>query len=398
MAQFKYKIAESDGSMQEIIVEAATQDDALNKLWLRKVMVIRFLGEVDYASGNGFLGIGGKKFDVCEFTGRLVPLLNAHIPLEKGLHMLLDGSSGREAEVINRLRVGLREGQKFSEIVRMQGKLFPPLYSNLLEAGEETGSLPGVMKELQSFLNAKKDLRDFLITSSIYPLLVLGVTFVVMILMFVVFIPYFSRMLLDMGRPLPLPMRMLQMVSDFFTTLWWFWPILAGGIVLFVIRVKTHPATRVWLDKQILKIPVVNKLVIDAEISRFFRTLAILIQNHVHLLTTVRIAENVLANRVIQDSFKHVSLDLRSGLMLSATLKKSDLIPPIALQMIQVGEDSGDIGPMLNEVATMQEQRLRTKIKRLLSLFEPAVIVFLAITILIVVLAIFLAIMEMNEI
>lgn len=395
---YKYKAADTTGKITEVLIEGDNEADSLNRLRRRGLVPLQCLGEAAAQGRVTFSLPGGGDFNVYEFTDRLVPLLNAHIPLERALGIIADGQENdRRKEVVNALRRGLHEGKKFSELIRGQGHRFPPLYANLVETGEETGCLSEVMNELQRFLNDSKEMKEFVITSSIYPVIVLTVTIGVVILLFTVFIPRFSKIFVDMGRELPLPTAIMLQISNLFTGLWFVWVLLLAGIVYYIIQVrKGGPARRHW-DRVSLRLPLFGKLLAAVEMSRFIRTLAIMIKNHVHLLETVRIAGRVIQNSVMAESFSGVASELRGGTKLSVALRKSPYTPLTAVQMLKVGEESGNIGEMLYQVAEQHEKELKVRIRRLLALFEPAVIVFLAVTVFLVVISIFLAIMEMNE-
>jgi len=300
--------------------------------------------------------------------------------------------------VIESLRKGLHEGKKFSALVRGQEPRFPRIYASLIEAGEETGNMAGAVRELRRFMNETKEQRDFLITSSIYPLTILAVTFGVIVLMFTVFIPRFSQIFLDMGKELPLPTAIMLFVSRMFTLLWPLWLLLIGGAVYAVVLVRRGGRARRRWDTLVLRTPILGKLVATIEIGRMTRTLAIMLESHVALLDSVRIAFKVLGNSVIAESFSGVTTELRAGNPLSKALRHSKYMPDEAVQMIEVGEQSGEVGKMLGEAAGGLENESRQSIKRLLALFEPVVIVVLALVILMVVVSIFLAVMEMNQI
>jgi len=397
MGLFKYKAADASGNISEVLIEGDSEADSLGRLRRRGLSPLQCLGEAESVTRLSWSLFGGG-FNVYEFTNRLAPLLKANIPLERALGIIADGCDGeRKKEVVVALRRGLHEGKKFSDLIRRQGSRFPPLYANLVETGEETGCLPEVLQELQRFLNDSKELKDFVVTSSIYPAIVLTVTLGVIVLLFTVFIPRFSKIFVDMGRQLPLPTEIMLQISNLFTMFWFVWPLLIGGLIYYILQVKKGgPARRHW-EQLSLRIPLFGPLVIAVEMSRFLRTLAIMIKNHVHLLETVRIAGRVIQNHKIEESFAHVNTELRSGAKLSAALGKSPYFPATALQMLKVGEESGNPGDMLYQVAEQHEKELKVRIKRLLALFEPAVIVFLALTVFMVVVSIFLAIMEMNE-
>ncbi len=400
MGLYKYKAADRQGKIMQILIEGDTQQDSLARLRGRGLTPLQCYGEASSSGSDKFSFSFKNKFNVYEFTDRLVPLLLAHIQLERALGIIAEGMEENPAgrDVVNSLRRGLHEGKKFSDLIRNHGDRFPKIYANLVETGEETGCLAEVMKELQRFLTDTKELKEFVITSMIYPCIILFITGGVIVLLLTVLIPRFSKIFLNMGRELPLPTKIMMGMSDAFTGLWWLWLLIIIGLCVFLRKVSKGGKARDFWDKMMLKIPLTGELVQAVEISRFIRTMAILLQNHVHLLHSVNISTRIIQNSLISESFKKVDSDLRGGSKLSATLKKSQYMPKVAIQMMQVGEESGTVGEMLNRVAEEQEKTIKVKIKRLLAVFEPAAIVFLAIIIFLVVVSIFMTVMEMNEI
>ena len=399
MPLFKYKAAGSDGRITEVLIEGDSEPDSLGRLRQRGFTPLESFGQVEsFAKEKSLRFWRGQGFDACDFTNRLAPLLKSHIPLERALGIIAQGADNQSySRVVNDIRKGLHEGKKLSALIRDHGNRFPKIYSNLIEAGEETGSLTEIVTEIQRFLNEKKELKNFLVTSSIYPAFVVSVTSVVILLLFTVFIPRFSKIFLEMGKTLPLATRVMVGISDMIIGLWWLWLILIAVIAFLISRIRKGGKIADWWNEKLLKIPVLGELLILTEISRFLRTLAVLIQNHVHLLSTMQIAINVIINPQISKTFSAVTPELKGGAKLSTALGKSHFVPKHAVQMLSIGEESGNMGGMLNQVAEHYEELLRTKIKRLLALFEPVVILFLAGVIMSVVLSIFLAILEMQN-
>lgn len=395
MPLYRFQITDAQGKLQEVTVDGESQDNAIARLRNRQCVPIECFGEV---SGDGKIRLR-KNFNIYSFTNRLVPLLQAHVPLERALGIMADGAAKeQEREVVVALRKGLHEGKRFSELIRQQGDRFPRIYANLVETGEESGCLDAVMANLQRFLNESKEQKDFLITSSIYPAVILSITVVVLCLVFGVFIPRFSQIFLDMGKPLPLPTQILLTFSRIVNVLWPLWLALLLGGVWFILRIRRGGRERRWYDEHILRVPVLGRLLITVEISRFVRTLSILIGNHVHLLKSVQIGHKVLQNNTISQTLSSVAAELRGGAKLSETLRRSRFVPIEVVQMLRVGEESGEVGSMLEKVADELEKSVKSEIKRLLAFFEPMVIVLLALIILIVVISIFLAVIEMNNI
>lgn len=401
MANFKYKAADSSGKTTEIVIDADSKQESLNKLRVKGFVPIKFIGADEIiesgSSGNEFWR--RKELDPVDFTNRLVPLLRAHIPLERSLAIIADGIDDPKGKnVVTEIRRGLHEGKKFSALLRNRPNIFPTMYSNMVEAGEETGSLTQVMQELQGFLNSSKELKEYLITSSIYPLFVLSVTGGVIVLLFTVLIPRFSKIFADSGKTLPLLTQIMLTIGNTVTNFWWLWIILIGVFFYLIYCITKGGRAKEWWDEFKLKIPVLGSLFHLIEMSRFIRTLAVLIQHHVHLLDTVRISEKVITNTFIVKTLSGVAAELRGGAKLSTALGKSPFFPKTAARMLSIGEETGNMGEMLEQVADTYEENIKNRIKKILALFEPAVILILAFIVLSVVLSIFLALMKMNDI
>ena len=168
MPLFRYKVSDSAGKVSELLIEGDSQADAARRLQRRGVVPLAFLGEG--GAGQRQQGLWKKGVDVTDFTERLVPLLEANIPLERSLAILGDEPGNPPLQqLVADLRRGLHEGRKFSDLIRDQGGLFPPVYAGVVEAGEEAGALPQVMGQLKAFLASSAELRSFILSSSIYP-------------------------------------------------------------------------------------------------------------------------------------------------------------------------------------------------------------------------------------
>ncbi|MFA7231081.1 MAG: type II secretion system F family protein [Victivallaceae bacterium] len=400
MALYRYKASDAGGVAREITIEADSPEDSLSRLRSRGMVPLKYLGVVSSEKNTSkFKNFWRKEFNVYEFTDRLAPLMRAHIPLERALKIIsesFEDESGKE--IVVSLRQGLHEGKNFSDLIRSQEPRFPKLYGNLLEAGEKTGCIPEVVTELHKFLGDSKTLKDFLITSSIYPIIVLLVTAMVVILLFTVFIPKFARVFMDMGKELPLPTKIMLEISNILTGYWWLWLALIVIIVVAAVKTIKSPSGRVWIDKKILMVPVLGQMFKTVEMNRFVTTIAILMRNHVPILDAIDIGRKVIQNSAIYDSFSNVTHELKSGAKLSDALRKSQFMPIDTIQLLRVGEESGNLGDVLTQAAEDYERKMKVNIRKLLALFEPVVILIMATVILFVVISIFLAIFEMSEI
>ena len=398
MALYKYLAAAKGEQPHDMLIEADNEKEALSKLRSRHVMPVRFYGEVS-VGGGGRLMFRRSRIDTYDFTRQLAPLLDSFIPLEKALGIIAESAvEPEQRDFVNSLRQGLHEGKKFSELVRSHGSLFPGYYANLIESGEETGCLPEVVGQLYKFMGESKELKDFIISSSIYPLAILSITLVVTVLLFTVFVPRFAKIFQDMGREMPPSMNFLLGVSAFASWAWWLIPCAAVGIWTGLKRFFGAEAFHYNYSKFLLSLPLFGRINVDLELCKYIRTLSILLANHVEIIRTVKISGRIIHNPVIAKAFADIARKLKGGAKLSAALAGNRFVPSGMVPMLRVGEESGTVGEMLSRIATHLESDTRLKIKRLLSLFEPAVIVFLALVVLVVVVSIFVAMMEINSI
>lgn len=401
MPFFRYKVMQN-GKASELTLEAGSEAEAANTLWRRNISVVRFLGEsatLKYERKSLFRFMDRGRFNVNTFTERLAPLLKANIPLEQSLAVIEEGMAGQSGIiVVQELRRGLQEGKKFSELVRARSAYFPPLYPSLIETGEQTGCLAEVAQELHRFMADAKEFKDFVITSSIYPAIILFVTFTMVILLFTFFIPRFSKLFKDAGKELPFLTQIMLDTGNFMKSVWWLWPLLAILLVYLYRKSSSSGALKTWKDKMVLKLPLIGKIVRDVQVSRFIRTLAIMVRNDVSILRAVTVSQRILQNSVIAESFAGVTGELKAGHKLSRALGQSPFMLPGTAAMLRISEESGDVAEMLGNIADSSEREVKRNLKRLLAAMEPAIIICLALFIALVVLSVFQAIMKMNAI
>ena len=396
MPLFRYKVSDPAGKVGELLIEGDSQADAARRLQRRGVVPLAFLGEG--AAAQRQRGWPKTGVDVTDFTERLVPLLDANIPLERALAILGDEPDNPPLQrMVSDLRRGLHEGRKFSDLIRDQGTLFPPVYAGVVEAGEEAGALPQVMGQLRAFLASAAELRSFILSSSIYPAFIAVTGLAMMGFVLGGIVPKFAASLAGAGIQSQAT-DFLMALSTGLRTHWWVGVLLVvlAGVFLRQLR-QPEGALRRWWDDLVVRLPLFGKLTLDSNLSRFSRTMAILMRSGVPLLHTVSIASRVIQNHAIRSSLDEVSGELRQGQKISGALSKSRFVPSLMLRMVAVGEETGNVEEMLDRVADRYEGDLRKSIKRLLSLFEPLVIVLLGLGIGLVVFLMFSAIMDMQH-
>ncbi|MBR4518828.1 MAG: type II secretion system F family protein [Victivallales bacterium] len=395
MPLFKFKVSDSGGKVSELLIDGDSQADATRRIQRRGLLPLAFLGE-----GAAATSARGRhsRVDVVDFTDRLVPLLEASIPLERALAILGDGNENPAmSRMIGELRRGLHEGRKLSDLIRDQGSAFPSVYAGVVEAGEEAGALAQVMGQLRNFMTSAAELKSFLISNSIYPAFIAITGLVMLGCLLGIIVPKFATSLAGAGVKSQAT-EFLMAMSNGVRNYWWVSIILVVLVCWLIsqIRKPDGQIRRSW-DALLMKLPLFQKLVLYSNLARFSRTMAILMRSGVHLLNTVSIANRVIQNWVIRRSLDEVSGELRQGQKISSALAKSKYIPSLMLKMVSVGEETGNVEEMLDRVADRYETDLRRNVKRLLSLFEPVVIILLGLGIFVIVLLMFTAIMDMQH-
>jgi type II secretory pathway component PulF len=397
MGLYRFKVSDSGGAVRDLLIEGDSQADATRRVQRRGLLPLEFLGEGG-GSSPGREGGLWNRFDVVDFTDRLVPLLEASIPLERALAIL--GESKDDpfgTQLAGDLRRGLHEGRRLSELIRDRGRLFPRLYSSIVQAGEEAGALPQVMSQLRRFLVENRELRSFIVSASVYPLFIVSAGTLMLSVVLGVIVPRFASVLASTGATTSTPTRILLAMSALAKGFWWVIPLLlvAAGVLLVQVTRETS-SVRAAFDRWILGVPVAGRLVLFTNLARLSRTMATLMRSGVHLLDTVSIATRVVQNQTLAQSLAGLAAELRQGQRLSDALAQSRYVPPMVLRMVAVGEETGAVDAMLDRVADRYEADLRRLVKRLLSLFEPVVIVCLGALVGGVVVLMFLAIMNMQ--
>lgn len=397
MPLYRFKVSDRAGKISEMIIEGESQKDATKRLRYRNVVILEFLGEGDSMETGRRNFWEGRGFDSVEFTERLVPLLDAGITLERSLQILAESSEKEnEKRLLGDLRRGLHEGRKLSKLIRDRGRIFPPLYSSIVEAGEESGALPQVMGELRRFLTSTREMKNFLISSAIYPVIVLFVSVLTVIFLLGYIIPKFADVFKNSGKDIPALTQALLNVSEFVAGYWWLIIILIVGAIAGGIVASRNPVMKERWDNFLLKMPLIGKIVKLSNLSRLLRTMGVLINSGVHLLDSVAISSKVIQNETLKSSISFVSNDLRRGEKLSVSLSKSEYIPPMVIRMLGVGEETGDPAGMMERIAVRYEEDVRKMLKTLISLFEPAMILTLAVVVGGIMVVLFMSIMSMQ--
>ncbi|HUI08031.1 MAG TPA: type II secretion system F family protein [Verrucomicrobiae bacterium] len=339
-----------------------------------------------------------KSRDVLMFTQQLSSLLRSGMSLSQALGTLERRTQVKAlATVLGELRGGIVQGESLSDALAKHPKTFSRFFVNLIKAGEASGSLDEVLLRLSKHQEQMAEVREKVIGALIYPLIIIGVGICTVTFFMLVMVPRFAMMFKEMGRTLPLPTRILIGVSDAFTSYWWIAVLLiVAGVTVYRIRART-PEGRLALDGLNLRLPVFGKIIMANALAQFARTLATLLENGVPVLTALQIVEDTMTNRVIANEIREARTRVTDGTSISQPLSKGKVFPPLLIDMLAVGEESGEVVPALKNIADTYESELSRMLKVFTTLLEPAIIIFMAMVVGAIVVSVLMAVFDITS-
>jgi len=396
MPIFSYRSTTMDGIVAEGVIEAVDEKAALDRIINTGAIPL----DVKTAAPDGFmtrLKFKTSTGDLVSFTAELQSLLDAGLPLDKALNILSEISEHKNMKAtIQSLLKSIRGGISFSDALSKHPQIFPRFYVNMVRAGEAGGILGVTLERLNEFLESSKELKDYIISSMIYPaiLFVTGGISIVVLLTFV--LPRFSVIFAEVGNTLPVSTQILLTLSGMLKSYGWILLLLViAGCFAFKKYIASDKG-RYWWDS--FKLKLVKDTIQKLETARFCRTLGTLLSSGVPLLQALGNAREVVGNRVIALAIDSVSKGTKEGRGISDPLSQTGVFPPLALSMIRVGEETGTIDQMLIRVAVIYEKSLKQAVKRLMSLLEPIMILFMGLVIGFIVVSMLLAVFSISDI
>jgi len=401
MPLFEYKAVDPSGETVQGTMEAASVDLVVLKL--------QEAGNIPLQareSGSGGFGLAGLRFgrrgmnsrEVGEFTQQLATLLGAGLPLDRSLQVLLDlAESDRVKRTVAEVRDKVRQGGSLSDALEEQHGAFNRLFVNMVRAGEVGGTLDVTLDRLTDYLERSRALKDSVVSALIYPILLLVLAAGSLILLLVYVIPQFTPIFEELGGDLPLITKMVLGVGSILQNFWWAIILLTVLAVTQFRRMLADTGKRFAWDGRVLDMKWVGDLVGKMETARLTRTLGTLLTNGVPLLSALSIAQNVITNTVLRGEVNDATREVKTGGGLARNLAKGGHFPRLALQMISVGEETGQLDSMLMKVSDTYDIEVRNTIDRLLSVFTPVVTLLLAVMIGTIVMSVLVAILGIND-
>ena len=406
MPLFFYKATDSLGKVTKSTLEAADEAAAVDRIQNLGLIPIRITvadqrqkpGRIKWDSPfSGVLNrVKGK--DLMLFTQDLTTLLNAGLPIDRSLSILMGAVENPNLNrILGEILKSIQGGSGLSDALARFPNTFSDFYVNMVRAGEAGGALEDVLQRLGIYLESTQELKEFVKSAMVYPLFLTLVSGLSIIVLMVYVIPKFAVIFSDLGGQIPWSSRMLLSASDFLRGYWW--ALLAGlsAAIVLVDRYRRTPTGRLTIDRLRLTVPFIRDFTKTTEAARFSRTLGTLLRAGVPIIHGLELVRKIIGNRIVSDSLEDVVRSVRKGDRLAKPLESTGVFPNLAIQMITVGEETGRLEEMLLRVADNYEKILRNTIKRFISLLEPAMILFMALVVGFIVISMLMAIFSMNE-
>ena len=426
MPKFSYVAMDQKGKEQKGTIEVASQNEAIGRVKEMGLFPTKIV-EVDKAKEKGdkksapagkargkkgkgmnlniqIPGLGGrvKTKVLTTFTRQLATLVDAGLPLLRGLRVLEKQEKNPTLKsVIGDLSLAIEGGSTFSEALAQHPKVFNRLFVNMVKAGELGGVLEVVLTRLAEFMEKAQKIKGKVIAAMFYPVAVLVVATAILILLMVKVVPSFKSVFENMieGAQLPAFTRLVLNISDTVkNNIVMTVGVIAVFIVLFMIFIRTKFGRHVW-DKFKLKMPVIGPVVNKVAISRFTRTLGTLVSSGVPILQALTIVKETAGNVIVSNAVGAVHESVKEGETITAPLEASGVFPPMVISMVDVGEQTGALPEMLLKIADNYDEEVDNAVAAMTSLLEPIMIIFLAVVVGSIVIAMFLPLIDlMNKV
>ncbi|MBZ0155403.1 MAG: type II secretion system F family protein [Alphaproteobacteria bacterium] len=395
MTIFSYRATTREGAVVEGVIEALDERTAVERL--RATGIIPLSVTAPKKGVRRRFSVRFSRGDLLTFTTELSALLSAGLPLDRSLNILSEISESSEMKgIVQSILKSIREGSAFSEALQKHPETFPRLYVNMIRAGEAGGVLDVVLDKLNEFLETTKELKEHVFSAMIYPAILVTTGGLSILVLLTYVLPKFSVIFSELGTSLPVPTQVLLTVSTALKTYWWGALLLIIGSYL-VLRssIRTDEGRKRWDS---LKLKLLGSVIVKLETARFCRTLGTLLKSGVPLLQALNNSRDVISNRIIASAVDSVSKGVKEGKGIAVPLSNAGVFPPLALSMIKVGEETGQLDTMLIKVASTYEKSLKVAIKRFVGFIEPAMILGMGVVIGFIVLSMLMAIFSITEI
>lgn len=378
MARFEYRAWDRAGRLETGVVDAESPRVAAASLQSRGYLVtaLREQEQVESAVRQVSRYVRVNRRDLVLFTRQLATMISAGLPIVTALRVLEEQSTARRLrEVINGVRVGIERGGSLSGEIAKHPEAFFEFYVNTVRAGEVSGVLDTSLNYLADYLERELELVQRVRTAATYPLLVLVFTMLVAGGALVVVVPTFVQIFSSFKVALPTITVIMLRVSGIVRRFWWLGLILLGAFGVLMTVLRGSEGGRRFLDRVVLKVPIMGPLMLKLALARFGRAMAVVIRSGIPMLEGLAAVAAALGNHVVGDQLNAARERMRGGQSMAEALSRSPLIPPMVVQMVRVGEETGAMEDVLKKVSEFYEQEVDNTVKRFASVVEPVMII-----------------------
>ncbi len=406
MPTFRYETTPPARRHGALVIDAPDRATAIRSLVRRGEAPVR----VEEVGGKGlkssfarakgsYSGSAGmSKAQMAMFVRELATAVNAGLPLVQSLKIIArQGRSPASKAMLARLIDDVEHGKSLSDSMRAHGRPFDDLVISLVNAGEVAGRLGEVLTQAARLLDRDAKMRSSFLAAMLYPAIIAGAVTIAVVIVVTVIVPRVLGAVAGQLAVLPLPTRIVQGVALFVGSYWWLLILLAIGAAWGVSRLLSQPGPRLAVDRAVLRIPVIGAALRDVSVARFTRTLGTLISAGLPVVASLRVTRDVLGNRALRAAIDDVCDQVAAGKTIAEPLEKSGWFPPLLVQIISLGEQTGKLDEMLDQAATAFEDKTEQSIKIVTTIVPPALIIVLACLVGFVVLSILLPLIELQE-
>ena len=402
MPQFSYKARKRSGELVEGVLEVPDRSAALSQIQRSGLFPLAVTDvKAGAAPANKSAAKGGfnlisllpqsmreqmsqkrkpKLQELATFTTQLANLLQSGMPLTVALTSMTHlESRGISADVSRELKQEVTEGRGLSDAMARQPRIFSDLYVNMVKAGEQSGSLVQVLRRMAQHFEQFAEVQAKFKSAMIYPVMVICVGLLIVAFFMFFMMPRFTEIFMGFNIQLPLPTRTLIAASQLFLKFWWLLGLLIIALVILFKRFQTSAAGARKLDEWRMKAPVIGKVVKLNLFGQFTRTLGTLLQNGVPVLTALKITEQVMSNSLIKEAVAKTREAVTDGKTLAQPLAQSKLFPQLMVDLVRIGEETGDVPGSLNNLADTYEGELQISLRVMTNLIEPVLIILMAV-------------------
>lgn len=403
MPNYRYQARSPNGKITEGVLEARNTQEAVAKLRSMRLIPTRIIASGSMLSSKGtnsasIFSAKVKPKDLQIFTRQFSTLINAGIPVVDALKILSKGlRAGALKEAASKVTVNIESGKRLADSMALCPQVFDRFYVNMIRAGEEAGILDSILNRLSIYMEKAQKLKGQVVGAMIYPAVIIFVAIIVVIVIMIFIIPKFEDLFKGSGQEPPALTKIVVAMSHGLADYWY---IVLGsfiGIPWLVMTYLNTPAGKSLFDRTIMFAPILGEAVQKASIAKLTRTLSTLLGSGVNLVEAIEIAARTAGNEVIETSLLRCKEAVLSGKPFTTPLAKEKAFPPMVVQMIAIGEQSGTVDAMLGKIADFYEDEVEASLKALTSLIEPILMVVLGVVIATLVLALYLPIFNLSS-